>query len=186
MKIKILTALFSLLAVVSFSSCIGDDDTGVNGGNSTLPTVKIYELDVNNTKWSIYASKITLTDNAEKNSETYEYDYTLTVRAMDASNMINADSKTLNINFNADDLAALKNENIAEGEEFHLLYRGKMETKPTRYNTTDGIMTITEIDDKGMTIVFNNLSMKAERSSSMLPGTEPPTLKIHGSIKCSL
>lgn len=158
----------------------------MNGGNTTLPTMKMYELEVNEAKWSIYASKITLTDNAEKNPETYEYDYTLTVRAMDASNMINADSKTFSFNFNADDLAALKNENIAEGEDFHLLYRGKMETKPQRYNTTSGIMTITEIEDKGMTIVFNNLSMEAERSNTLLPGMEPATLKIHGTIKCSL
>lgn len=186
MKTRILATILSLCAAVLFTACVGAESSSSNNGNNTQPTLKMYELEVNDTTWKIYSEKITLTDNAKKNPEDYEYDYTLTIKAADASNQINADSKIFNFYFDADNLEELKNENMTDCENFHLLYRGKMETKASKYNPTGGVMTITEIDTKSISIAFNELTLKAESSNLLLPGQEPATLKISGSIKCSL
>ncbi|MBR5334520.1 MAG: hypothetical protein IKV33_07245 [Alistipes sp.] len=186
MKTKILFAIFTLCAAVCFTSCISTENQTNSGGNVNLPTTVIYELSVNNSTWQIYDSKITLTDNAEQNPESYTYDYTITIIAADASNQVNADSKTLNFNFDANSIEDFKNENLATSENFHLLYRGKMETKASRYNYVSGRMTITEIGEKSMSIVFNNLKMKADGSNLLLPGEETPEMTINGAIKCVL
>lgn len=185
MKTKILFTIFTLCAAVCFTSCLDSTETGSSTGN-TGTTVTVYELNVNNDSWQIYESKISLTDNAKKNPESYVYDYTLTVRAADASNMINADSKTLSFNFDTDSIEELKNEDLVNCENFHMLYRGKMETKASTYNYVSGRMVITEMDSKSMSIVFNNLKMKTEKDNLLLPNDETRELTISGSIKFAL
>lgn len=186
MKTKILTLLFSAFAALTFSSCIDTESSSSSNGGNNQTTPTIYELKVNDATWEIYSQKINLIDNAKKDPENYEYDYTLNITAADASNQINADSKIFNFYFDADDLDELKNENMTDCENLHLLYRGKMEVKPTRYNPTGGVMTITEINSKTMTVVFNSFTMQAEKGGLLLPGQEPATLTIHGEVKCNL
>ena len=127
MKTRILATLISLFTAFTLSSCLGSIDTGnINnngGGNGGDTTPKLYELTVNNTTWNIYPSKVILTDNAKNDPENYTSDYTLTIIAVDASNMVNQDSKRLEIDFNADDIAELKDANIAEQEGFKISYR---------------------------------------------------------------
>ncbi|MBR3702738.1 MAG: hypothetical protein IKM12_04235 [Alistipes sp.] len=187
MKIKILTALFSLLAVVSFSSCIGPDNSGPNhneNGDGTTPT--LYELTVNGIVWTIHPSKVVLTDNAKKNPENYTSDYTLTIIAVDASNMVNQDSKRLDIDFNADDIAELKDTNIAEQEDFKIKYRSAKDIKTVEYKPLEGIFTVTEAEKKSITFVFNRLKLEGKSNNILLPGTENPTLTVQGEVKCSL
>ena len=184
MKTKILFAILSL-CTVCFTSCIAVTDTGSSSGNVGT-TATVYELNVNGESWSFYDSKITLTDNAKKNPETYEYDYTLTLRAADASNMINADSKTLDFNFDCENIEDLKDANFSDCENFHMLYRGKMETKASTYTYEGGVMTISKIENGVATIAFNSLKMKTTGGTSLLPTDQGKEITISGEIKCKI
>ena len=188
MKTRILFTILSLCTAVCLTSCIASVDTGTSSGNVGT-TVTVYELNVNGEAWSFYGSKISLTDNAQKNPETYEYDYTLTLRAADASNMINAESKILTFNFDAENIEELKDTNFSDCENFHLLYRGKMESKAQTYTYQGGVMTITAIDKGVATIVFNSLKMKTTSTadiSSPLPDLQSKEITLSGEIKCTL
>lgn len=185
MRTKILFAIFTLCAAVCLSSCISAENNGSVTPGNIGTTAKAYELSVNNNTWQIYESKITLTDNATQNAENYEYDYTLTIIAADASNMVNAESKILTFNFDAANIEDLEGTNVADCENFHLLYRGKMETKASRYNYVSGRIAFTEIEEKGMGIVFNSLKLKGVGGNLLLPGEETPEITISGAIKCA-
>jgi hypothetical protein len=190
MKTRILATLISLFTAFTLSSCLGSIDTGnINnngGGNGGDTTPKLYELTVNNTTWNIYPSKVTLTDNAKNDPENYTSDYTLTIIAVDASNMVNQDSKRLEIDFNADDIAELKDTNIAEQEGFKISYRSAKDLKAVEYKRTEGIFTINEITKDNITFVFNRLKLEGKSNNILLPGTENPTLSVQGVIKCAL
>lgn len=189
MKTRILATLISLFTAFTLSSCLGSIDTGnINnngGGNGGDTTPKLYELTVNNTTWNIYPSKVILTDNAKKNPENYTSDYTLTIIAVDASNMVNQDSKRLDIDFNADDIAELKDTNIAEQEGFKIKYRSAKDIKVVEYKPLEGIFTVTEAEKKSATFVFNRLKLEGKSNNILLPGTENPTLTVQGEVKCS-
>lgn len=190
MKTRILATLISLFTAFTLSSCLGSIDTGnINnngGGNGGDTTPKLYELTVNNTTWNIYPSKVTLTDNAKNDPENYTSDYTLTIIAVDGSNMVNQDSKRLEIDFNADDIAELKDTNIAEQEGFKIEYRSAKDLKAVEYKRTEGIFTINEITKDNITFVFNRLKLEGKSNNILLPGTENPTLTVQGEVKCSL
>ena len=190
MKTRILATLISLFTAFTLSSCLGSIDTGnINnngGGNGGDTTPKLYELTVNNTTWNIYPSKVTLTDNAKNDPENYTSDYTLTIIAVDGSNMVNQDSKRLEIDFNADDIAELKDANIAEQEGFKISYRSAKDLKAVEYKRTEGIFTINEITKDNITFVFNRLKLEGKSNNILLPGTESPTLSVQGVIKCAL
>ena len=190
MKTRILATLISLFTAFTLSSCLGSIDTGnINnngGGNGGDTTPKLYELTVNNTTWHIYPSKVILTDNAKNDPENYTSDYTLTIIAVDGSNMVNQDSKRLDIDFNADDIAELKDANIAEQEGFKIKYRGAKDLKAVEYKRTEGIFTINEITKDNITFVFNRLKLEGKSNNILLPGTENPTLYVQGVIKCAL
>ena len=189
MKTRILATLISLFTAFTLSSCLGSIDTGnINnngGGNGGDTTPKLYELTVNNTTWNIYPSKVTLTDNAKNDPENYTSDYTLTIIAADGSNMVNQDSKRLEIDFNADDIAELKDANIAEQEGFKISYRSAKDLKAVEYKRTEGIFTINEITKDNITFVFNRLKLEGKSNNILLPGTENPTLTVQGEVKCS-
>ena len=190
MKTRILTTLISLFTAFTLSSCLGSIDTGnINnngGGNGGDTTPKLYELTVNNTTWNIYPSKVTLTDNAKNDPENYTSDYTLTILAVDASNMVNQDSKRLDIDFNADEIEELKDTNIAEQEGFKIKYRGAKDLKAVEYKPLEGIFTVTEAEKKSITFVFNRLKLEGKSNNILLPGTENPTLTVQGEVKCTL
>ena len=189
MKTRILATLISLFTAFTLSSCLGSIDTGnINnngGGNGGDTTPKLYELTVNNTTWNIYPSKVTLTDNAKNDPENYTSDYTLTIIAADGSNMVNQDSKRLEIDFNADDIAELKDANIAEQEGFKISYRSAKDLKAVEYKRTEGIFAINEITKDNITFVFNRLKLEGKSNNILLPGTENPTLTVQGEVKCS-
>lgn len=189
MKTRILTTLISLFAL-TLTACIGADNTGnINnngGGNGGDTTPKLYELTVNNTTWHIYPSKVILTDNAKNDPENYTSDYTLTIIAVDASNMVNQDSKRLDIDFNADEIEELKDTNIAEQEGFKIKYRSAKDLKAVEYKPLEGIFTVTEAEKKSITFVFNRLKLEGKSNNILLPGTENPTLTVQGEVKCSL
>lgn len=186
MKIKVLATILSILTVCSFTACIDSENSGSSNIGGTGSTITTYELTVNDNTWTILPAKVILTDNAKKNPETYTHDYTLTILAIDASNMINQDSKRLDISFNAEDLAELKDTNIAENEEFQITYRSSRDVKAVKYTTTEGIFSITEIDKKSATFVFNNLELEGISNTILLPGMDNPTLTVHGEVKCAL
>ena len=190
MKTRILTTLISLFTAFTLSSCLGSIDTGnINnngGGNGGDTTPKLYELTVNNTTWNIYPSKVTLTDNAKNDPENYTSDYTLTIIAVDGSNMVNQDSKRLDIDFNADEIEELKDTNIAEQEGFKISYRSAKDLKAVEYKRTEGIFTINEITKDNITFVFNRLKLEGKSNNILLPGTENPTLTVQGEVKCTL
>lgn len=186
MKTRILITLISLFAL-TLTACIGPDNSDPNhneNGDGTTPT--LYELTVNGIVWTIHPSKVVLTDNAKKNPENYTSDYTLTIIAVDASNMVNQDSKRLDIDFNADDIAELKDTNIAEQEDFKIKYRGSKDIKTVEYKPLEGIFTVTEAEKKSATFVFNRLKLEGKSNNILLPGTENPTLTVQGEVKCSL
>lgn len=186
MKTRILITLISLFAL-TLTACIGPDNSGPNhneNGDGTTPT--LYELTVNGIVWTIHPSKVVLTDNAKKNPENYTSDYTLTIIAVDASNMVNQDSKRLDIDFNADDIAELKDTNIAEQEDFKIKYRSAKDIKTVEYKPLEGIFTVTEAEKKSATFVFNRLKLEGKSNNILLPGTENPTLTVQGEVKCSL
>lgn len=186
MKTRILITLISLFAL-TLTACIGPDNSGPNhneNGDGTTPT--LYELTVNGIVWTIHPSKVVLTDNAKKNPENYTSDYTLTIIAVDASNMVNQDSKRLDIDFNADDIAELKDTNIAEQEDFKIKYRSSKDIKTVEYKPLEGIFTVTEAEKKSITFVFNRLKLEGKSNNILLPGTENPTLTVQGEVKCSL
>ena len=189
MKTRILATLISLFTAFTLSSCLGSIDTGnINnngGGNGGDTTPKLYELTVNNTTWNIYPSKVTLTDNAKNDPENYTSDYTLTIIAVDGSNMVNQDSKRLDIDFNADEIEELKDTNIAEQEDFKISYRSAKDLKAVEYKRTEGIFTINEITKDNITFVFNRLKLDGKSNNILLPGTENPTLTVQGEVKCS-
>lgn len=189
MKTRILATLISLFTAFTLSSCLGSIDTGnINnngGGNGGDTTPKLYELTVNNTTWNIYPSKVTLTDNAKNDTENYTSDYTLTIIAVDGSNMVNQDSKRLDIDFNADEIEELKDTNIAEQEGFKISYRSAKDLKAVEYKRTEGIFTINEITKDNITFVFNRLKLEGKSNNILLPGTENPTLTVQGEVKCS-
>lgn len=185
MKTRILTTLISLFAL-TLTACIGADNTGNinNNGGGTTPT--LYELTVNGIVWTIHPSKVILTDNAKNDPENYTSDYTLTILAVDASNMVNQDSKRLDIDFNADEIEELKDTNIAEQEGFKIKYRSAKDLKAVEYKRTEGIFTINEITKDNITFVFNRLKLEGKSNNILLPGTENPTLTVQGEVKCTL
>ena len=184
MKTRILTTLISLFAL-TLTACIGADNTGGNRNENGGTTPTLYELTVNGIVWTVHPSKVILTDNAKKNPENYTSDYTLTIIAVDASNMVNQDSKRLDIDFNADDIAELKDTNIAEQEGFKIEYRSAKDLKAVEYKRTEGIFTINEITKDNITFVFNRLKLEGKSNNILLPGTENPTLTVQGEVKCS-
>lgn len=186
MKINVLSAIFSFLTLFTFTACIDSENSGNGNNDNTSPEIKTYELTVNDKTWTILPAKVILTDNAKKNPETYTHDYTLTIIAIDASNMVNQDSKRLDISFDAEDLNDLKNVNIAEDENFQILYRSAKDIKAIKYKTTDGIFTVSAIDKKTVSFAFNQLKLEGESGGLLLPGIENPTLSIKGEVKCSL
>ena len=190
MKLNKIFAAFMLIMAVAFAACnenppVGPGN-GPNSGNGGDTTPKLYELTVNNTTWNIYPSKVTLTDNAKNDPENYTSDYTLTIIAVDASNMVNQDSKRLDIDFNADDIAELKDTNIAEQEGFKISYRSAKDLKAVEYKPLEGIFTGTEAEKKSITFVFNRLKLEGKSNNILLPGTENPTLTVQGEVKCTL
>lgn len=185
MKTRILTTLISLFAL-TLTACIGADNTGGNRNENGGTTPTLYELTVNGIVWTIHPSKVVLTDNAKKNPENYTSDYTLTILAVDASNMVNQDSKRLDIDFNADEIEELKDTNIAEQEGFKIKYRGAKDLKAVEYKPLEGIFTVTEAEKKSITFVFNRLKLEGKSNNILLPGTENPTLTVQGEVKCTL
>ena len=187
MKTRIFATLLSLFAAFALTSCLGSVETGSstdnNGGGST-PT--LYELTVNKTTWQVYPSKVTLTDNAKEDPKNYTSDYTLTIIAVDASNEIKKDSKRLTINFNADEIAELKDTNIAEQEGFSISYRAADEIKAVEYKPTEGVFTVSEVAEKSVTFVFNQLKLEGESNNILLPGESTLTLSVQGEVKCAL
>lgn len=185
MKTRILITLISLFAL-TLTACIGPDNSGPNHNENGGTTPTFYELTVNGIVWTIHPSKVVLTDNAKKNPENYTSDYTLTIIAVDASNMVNQDSKRLDIDFNADDIAELKDTNIAEQEDFKIKYRSAKDIKTVEYKPLEGIFTVTEAEKKSITFVFNRLKLEGKSNNILLPGTENPTLTVQGEVKCTL
>ena len=138
------------------------------------------------TKGTMVASDFVGIVSAKNDPENYTSDYTLTIIAVDGSNMVNQDSKRLEIDFNADDIAELKDANIAEQEGFKISYRGAKDLKAVEYKRTEGIFTINEITKDNITFVFNRLKLEGKSNNILLPGTENPTLSVQGVIKCAL
>ena len=156
------------------------DQNGINqnGQNGQNEANDYYKLTVNGSEWKIHKSKAVIKANTDDNL----MDYTVSIIAIDASNSINADSKQLNINFNASDLESVKSENLALSEGFNILYRAKDNFSTSKYTYQDGIMSITELEDDYVKINFSNLSMEKQNSIII----ENQTLNIYGTIKCKL
>ena len=165
----------SCLSSFDTSSQNGINQNGQNGQNEAND---YYKLTVNGSEWKIHKSKAVIKANTDDNL----MDYTVSIIAIDASNSINADSKQLNINFNASDLESVKSENLALSEGFNILYRAKDNFSTSKYTYQDGIMSITELEDDYVKISFSNLSMEKQNSIII----ENQTLNIHGTIKCKL
>ena len=138
------------------------------------------------TKGTMAASDFVGIVSAKNDPENYTSDYTLTIIAVDGSNMVNQDSKRLDIDFNADDIAELKDTNIAEQEGFKISYRSAKDLKAVEYKRTEGIFTINEITKDNITFVFNRLKLEGKSNNILLPDTENPTLTVQGEVKCSL
>lgn len=170
--------------ICSFSSCVGDDSTGNSGSSGELPKPVYYTISVNGKDWSVLSSKCFLIDNAKQSPDSYEYDYTMRIIAVDASNNLNADSKQLSINFNAEDIETIKGTNLAAQQEFNIQTRIANNARTLLFQRNSGVMTATKVEKEKIAFTFNELEVEADLPMALPGQPQTTSMVINGDIVC--